>query len=69
MPPQPKPLYTEWTPHTRGVLIAHLETTLVLLRQHQYPMTAPPTPLLSRILVETLSLLTKLDPLNPELTP
>lgn len=59
-------LYTEWTPHTRGVLIAHLETTLVLLRQHRYPLTDPSSIPLARIISETRNLLMTLDPSSPE---
>lgn len=60
-------LYTEMTRHSKEVLIAQLELILVLMGQHQYPLTdqAP----IARIQIETRAALMRLDPENPALTP
>ena len=66
-PALPKILYTALTPYSTQVLITQLSLTLVMLRQHQYPLTDRVSPRIARILTETQSLLLTLDPSNPKL--
>lgn len=69
--PEPKPLYTDWTPHSRKALIAHLETVLLLMGQFNLSLThqAQEAMGIARIQIETRRLLTRLDPSNPVLMP
>jgi hypothetical protein len=69
--PEPTPLYTDWTPHARQVLIVRLELILTMLRQFQLSLTyqAQEAMGVAKILIETRAALQKLDPSNPALMP
>jgi hypothetical protein len=71
MPLPTPPLYTDWTPYARQVLIARLELILTMLGQFNLSLThqAQEAMGIARIQIETRAALSRLDPSNPALTP